>query len=103
MPTKSKNDGVDKSVIDTCEKIYKDKLVNLANEIPIQFDIEAIYKAKERLNSGKNVSKKTLVKMLHQLQYVTIEYRSLVSSFDYYANEIKQLTDRHKMLACPRS
>ena len=78
---------------------YKNKLVNLFVEKPIQFDKKTVYKTMEKLNSGKDVSKKTLVKMLNQLQYTITEYQSLVRSLSYFADEAKITASKHTRLA----
>ena len=78
---------------------YKNKLVNLFVEKPIQFDKKTVYKTMEKLNSGKEVNKKTLVKMLYQLQYTITEYQSLVHSLSYFADEAKIAASRHAKTA----
>ena len=78
---------------------YKGKLVNLYNEKPIQFDKKTVYKTMEKLNSGKDVSKKILVKMLNQLQYMIPEYQSLVFLMNCIAKDAKNHADRHAKIA----
>lgn len=80
---------------------YKGKLVNLYKEKPIQFDKKSVYMAMEKLNLGKEVSKKTLVKMLYQLQYMILEYQSLVCLMTCISNDAKAYADRHSKIAYP--
>lgn len=78
---------------------YKGKLVNLYNEKPIQFDKKSVHKTMDKLNSGKEVSKKTLVKMLYQLQYMIPEYQSLVFLMNCIAKDAKNHADSHAKIA----
>lgn len=82
-------------------KHYKDKLVNLYTEKPIQFDSKTVYKTMEKLNSGKEVSKKTLVKMLYQLHYMILEYQSLVNGMNCISRDAKRYADSHVKIAYP--
>lgn len=81
------------------KKQYDGKLVNLFTEKPIQFDKKTVYKTMDKLNSGKEVSKKTLVKMLYQLQYMIPEYQSLVFLMNCIAKDAKNHADSHAKIA----
>lgn len=83
------------------KKQYKGKLVNLFTEKPIQFDKKTVYKTMEKLNSGKEVSKKTLVKMLYQLQYIIPEYQSLVFLMNCISKDAQKHVDYHGKIAYP--
>lgn len=92
---------LDREMDKWAKKQYEGKLVNLFTEKPIQFDKKTVYKTMEKLNSGKEVSKKTLVKMLYQLQYMIPEYQSLVGGMRFIAKEAKNIADSHVKIAYP--
>lgn len=94
---------LEKVLDDLAKKEYKGKLVNLLNERPIQFDKKTVHRTMERLNSGKEVSKKTLVKMLYQLQYMIPEYQALVSAMNSISMKAKRYADIHEKIAYPNT
>lgn len=92
---------LEKEMDEWAKKQYKGKLVNLYNEKPIQFDVKSVRNMRDKLNSGKEVNKKTLVKMLNQLQYMIPEYRSLVFGMNCISVKAKKYADSHTRVAYP--
>lgn len=79
--------------------VKKPVVARLFEKEPIQFERQDVYEVMTMLNEGKYVSKKTLVKMLYQLQYQLVEYQSLVTNLGCCEKTFARLIDRHRSLA----
>lgn len=80
----------------------KTQIVNLAAEDPIvKYDMAYVNKILEKLNSGKEVNSKIIIRLIHQMLYQMQYISSYQNRIHFVKEDLKQIQDDMDKLIFP--